>query len=785
MSLEAGYLEISSACRILDTRSKYLDGFGYKLNDAEGYGLDVALPNELEIDENAMSITFPFADGRHRDGVGDLLEVGGIQVDRHITNPVVLFDHGKEVKLPIGKAEDPNTKAYTVFLDQVNQVALCKAFFYQSHKDTAHALFCEQLFDMMVKRYVRAGSIGFTVIRAKEIPPNFETGTPKGLHLYAIKMLEASAVVMPANQDTVRKALSLHRVCGKPLSPMLVKSLTPYAGEKKVVVAVPLNEDLSRTNVPPARWRPGVGAMKGKDISELRNKYKNTKNLRRRLKKSTPGSSMVYLNGKDLKAAKQFAESRGVKFTRVGVKGDLEKVKLSGDDESIDAVAKQFGRSIKGTSNMAVKNAKLVETKNTRLVNPAKVKNKALEDEPDMTDTPDVPTDDDVMLEDDGIDVPQEKYSAQAARRVYEDLRVLMADYDRMAGPLENDDFSAYFQETLELVEDRMSTLETLWGKHHGDLPGLDGAPTKSEDGGGEDLDVDEMAEDDKDIDDDSTNAVPVDSVDDEPEDDTTDEESAEVMMNKMLKNLDKTREKYKKKAMCKDCGKAGCKCKALPKKKGLEKEEEGHKALTEDEVQDIKEDIDVQSEDTEDNPAPHPEMNSDDKGLKDHEVPKAQEAHQYLKELSETRNYDDEMRMKSYHFHKSLDAMGGLGEEESADPMMHKSNDMPAMEDAIDPTSTGMKLHPHRKMCKDVGGFFRRISFEKAFGDPHRQEALVHHKNMDEMLGSYCKQEEPPVDPEGEVPQEADTPEVAVGDVQEKKLNQLESLLTRLETLV
>jgi len=87
-------------------------GVGYKLApDARQYGLEVAFPDNLQINESKMSVIVPFADGNRRDGVGDLLEVVGINTERHIKNPIVLFDHGKQVSLPIALTEDRETKA--------------------------------------------------------------------------------------------------------------------------------------------------------------------------------------------------------------------------------------------------------------------------------------------------------------------------------------------------------------------------------------------------------------------------------------------------------------------------------------------------------------------------------------------------------------------------------------------------------------------------------------------------------------------------------------------------
>lgn len=240
---------------VLAARAQRLDGFSYKLVQGGGqYGLDVTFAGPMDIDEKAMSVVIPFADGNRRDGVGDLLEVEGIRTDRHRVNPIVLFDHGKQVQLPVALAEDPNGN-YTVQIDPVARSARAVCHFYQGAKSTGktvietgsqdyeHSLFCSQLFDLIAKRYIRAGSIGYQVIHAKGLAPDPARGTPQGLHLLTVLMLELSAVVLPANADTVRKMLDLTQVCGKPLSPWLVKSLTPYAVEAKAIVSSGLSQD--------------------------------------------------------------------------------------------------------------------------------------------------------------------------------------------------------------------------------------------------------------------------------------------------------------------------------------------------------------------------------------------------------------------------------------------------------------------------------------------------------------------------------------------------------------
>lgn len=248
---DTGLLE---AVRVIQGRQKSFPGFAYPIAVGQ-FGRDVVVPEAIVADENRMSIWIPFADGNDRDGVGDVLEVGGIRTNRHKVNPFVLYDHGKQVSLPVGISEDPDTRAYTVEINPEGRRAKGHAFFYQGtglsgvdrSAEYDHGHFCHQLYDLMVKGFVRGGSIGYTVVAARELPPDYERGTPKGLHLMAVNMLEYSAVVLPANQDTViakhkglewymgrmadqaRQILCMKSVCGKPLPGHFIKSLSAYA----------------------------------------------------------------------------------------------------------------------------------------------------------------------------------------------------------------------------------------------------------------------------------------------------------------------------------------------------------------------------------------------------------------------------------------------------------------------------------------------------------------------------------------------------------------------------
>lgn len=332
---------------VLDGRAKDLpsDRWAYKLVDTGAYGLDVAI-EQPSIDEAKMSAWIPYADGNRRDGVGDRLNVGGINTERHRKNPVILFDHGKQVVLPIamGCERGPDGKydlaRYKNVIDPATQTARINAAFYQGKGLTGvdrtqeydHAVLSEQYFDMLCKGLLRSGSIGYQIVQSQGLPPNYETGTPQGLHLIAVLMLEASLVVMPANADTVRKALCLGTCCGKPLSPMLVKSLQPYApASTKTQVGY------QKSTIPPARFKPGVGAMKS-----LRQKYR--KGHRHVVRKGADAASTFLVGEKDIDAVRSAAQARGLKFSLLHVKNGHGRVKLSGADGAIGEVARLHGR---------------------------------------------------------------------------------------------------------------------------------------------------------------------------------------------------------------------------------------------------------------------------------------------------------------------------------------------------------------------------------------------------------------------------------------------------------
>jgi hypothetical protein len=687
--------------------------YSYKLTDNQ-YGLDVFSTREMTFDEKRMSAVIPFADGNSRDGVGDLLEIGGIDFSRHRKNPISLFDHGKNVALPIGLTEDPETHAYTITVDVVNQFADMNTFFYQGkgiqgidkQEEYDHAVFCEQLYHMLTKRLIRAGSIGYQVVAARELNPDYETGTPKGLHLLKTLMLEGSLVVLPANKDTVRKTLSMPKICGKEISPILVKSLTPYAGQKKATLFVekkseklPTFDDnrikkITSNNVEQEVYKethpllesnkPAVSLFKSS--KSLRKKYRKMKDLVRRVKKSSPGSSIVYIENSAYDEVKQLAIDKGLEFKRIAsVDHDLEKIRLSGDDNVIDNIAKTYGCSLKGVKSMAKEMKREVKSA------PDSMAGK----EPKHSTEP---------------------YGAQVLRRMHEDHKHLLSDYDELAGPMEHEAVKKHLTKTLEGISSHLDETEGLFKKHYKDLPpladSLDDPDNATEEDATEATDVEG---DTKEIDD--PDAIPTDSGEEELE---SSDEAVESMDNNP--GMGQKRLKYSKNKNLP----AKTKCNACA---GKNADEENKETKSVDE--EMKEEKKIKAMDN---------------GLDDNEKKSLKRVSKFLKAMADSPDYGNDMKKLSFFHGKSMDDMTGDDDEK----MYHKSEDKSefagdrdwlAEEEAE--AEHKKNLHPHRKFIQNLSKFLKAMSDENVMTQEHRAAAKAYAEDIDKIAESKTVDED------------------------------------------
>lgn len=169
------------------------------------YSLDSPI-YQLDVDESAMSASNILAT-TVRDRQGDILETDGISLTAHRANPVVLWDHGRQHTLPIGKTESPSG-LYTV--NRGNDVLTEKTYFSQSSPVAM------QVFALIAEKTIRANSIGFRKILAKElasdpsrgfVPGMQGKGTPAGLHVIESELAEVTWCAVGQNPEAVAKAL--------------------------------------------------------------------------------------------------------------------------------------------------------------------------------------------------------------------------------------------------------------------------------------------------------------------------------------------------------------------------------------------------------------------------------------------------------------------------------------------------------------------------------------------------------------------------------------------------
>lgn len=1109
---------------ILNGRSKSEDStrYGYLLPHNNLYGIDTAFPDDSSewVDEKNMALWIPIADGNRRDGVGDLLEVSGIVTERHQKNPIVLFDHGKKNEFPIAMAAERGESGkydlskYTLQIDAIAKTAKVKAYFYQTHIKPEHALFCEQLFDMACKRMLGAGSIGYQNIKTVPLQPDYQTGTPQGLHLLKILMLEGSLVVLPANMDTVAKTLRDDRLCGKPLSPYLVKSLQPFAPEEKATVvsgfetepkqslkslrekyrikgnplgpATPFASqrvrgggkvpgvdyafmagdtviarqqmsmpgdintifakpgdrmkvvEVDRNNAEPltvernglrrkisvsavrknlenvntkalsefcirrndlrkledeaedmgisvreqgttiygveillegprngcivlankygvaatvehkslnnvetkttlgllafnvfvdgklysVEWAktkedaeaivrqriknpsakivvtegpkkvPGVNAPARRDFTEeqqrrnqataralylrrkrdnrkglnsdndevilhcskgyveswnevnwifqftpkkyaarlmtraesnrviaadtahgnnglkvetitvgrktltkslkfaeIRKKYRTGTHLRRRLKRSSPGACVIHVSKKDVSAVEEMAEAKGLKAQQMSEADGETKIKLMGDDNAADEVAKAFGRpfgksmqtkamesagaikpgdqiiwkntvkkvaKVEMSSNLTSCKIYFTDGSSTSNVSPGmQIQKKTLGNKSMKTKTKDLPTpapDAETEIPDEetnALDLPAEPFGSQVLRKMHGDISNMMQEYDKYMPVLDHEHVKNHVASHLGEWEKMLSTTEKLHGKHYKDHEPLTAPEDALENE--EEEDVPEETEE-KELDETmpassgEEELPPVEEVaeamHDEPENDNSEQQKA-------------LRLKYRKKqlsakSMCSSCKKEPCSC----GKKVLKKSTE----------------VPVPLDNLPDTKTPPAEFEPGvGAKLLPHHKSSVGEAAGYLKEIGEPNsNFDDEARMKAYHYHKTLDGIGQIQREAGKSVEEDDKEKKDFSEGSPEAEAVPERTPDTPPSIPAASKFFKGLSQERAFGDPHREEAKSHCKALEELVNDDKGMED---ETEVDAEMQDDGPPPAPGEMGEKDL--------------
>lgn len=154
------------------------------------------------------------------DRVRDSVNPRGGLYENHKKNPVVLWEHGFQLSLPIAKSEDPDGN-YTV-VPGANRV-LATSYF------TDEFLEAEQVFALVAKRLIRATSIRFQILKSSIVRENAE----ETFVIDEWDLQEWSWCAIGCNPEALADVVGKNRLAGKPISGELMKSFKPLLPKRK------------------------------------------------------------------------------------------------------------------------------------------------------------------------------------------------------------------------------------------------------------------------------------------------------------------------------------------------------------------------------------------------------------------------------------------------------------------------------------------------------------------------------------------------------------------------
>ncbi len=196
------------------------------------------------IDEKRRAVTFIIST-IERDRVGDEVVPEGCQLDNYRKNAIWFFGH-QVFPLPIGTADDGGRAPLGITIEPGKRI-LGTCYF---HEETLEA---EQVFRLVVKRILRAVSIGFNPTeepeKLGEVPGNLFAGYrfPKwellevsvcgvGMHPGAVLAGSDGSSLDQEYRELVRAELSRNRIEGKPIAEPIRKSLEALAAPAPALV---------------------------------------------------------------------------------------------------------------------------------------------------------------------------------------------------------------------------------------------------------------------------------------------------------------------------------------------------------------------------------------------------------------------------------------------------------------------------------------------------------------------------------------------------------------------
>jgi hypothetical protein len=191
----------------------------YKLSEAS-VGIDTQAA--VSVNEGLMSATAVISTPTV-DRVRDLLVPRGCQLENYKKNPVVFWDHGFSLTLPIAKSEDPNGN-HTVAISDSEVMATS----YFSQK----MLEARQIFELIVDGIIRATSVRMTPKKSAYLYDDDDSVCK----VDEWELEEWSWVGIGCNPDAIGGVVSKNRLDGKPIAEPIMKSLQLWLPPKKIIV---------------------------------------------------------------------------------------------------------------------------------------------------------------------------------------------------------------------------------------------------------------------------------------------------------------------------------------------------------------------------------------------------------------------------------------------------------------------------------------------------------------------------------------------------------------------
>ena len=154
----------------------------------------------------------------------------GLVLDHYRTNPVVLFDHGMNMTLPIGTSEGPDGK---LNVRLTKNRAMARAYFSQSLPEAA------TIYALIDEGILRTASVQFLPKRARKLSikqrqdfadDEVSLSDGGGLDYTESDLLEWSVVSIPADPGAVRRCLDRGHVNGEAITLSLMPMMKQMGG---------------------------------------------------------------------------------------------------------------------------------------------------------------------------------------------------------------------------------------------------------------------------------------------------------------------------------------------------------------------------------------------------------------------------------------------------------------------------------------------------------------------------------------------------------------------------